>query len=801
MRHIPALFIFSMLLIAFGLPLKSAEPGGIPISPTLKLENLGFPRNAEVLKNWLVERANPSYNLKKINWAVANLSSADAKTSSESKMFLLSQGDFSKPLLIEKSAAENDPENPFAKMISLIQSNSEKIDVLVITALAEISPLESLKEILAFADSPPGKKIQNPIRQVLTNACISNTRARNFLISLMEKPDSKAGSLILEIVSSIHQKIDPSFLLKTAQSAKSDQKMIAIRLLLKQSSGAGLETALGYLEKATPEESNKLWDMLDSALGRIYDKSLNENTAPEQKLPLWKKWWANLDSNKLLESITTKIPNDSDSEKIKQWISKLGDDDFSLREDAFGHLKTMGPQAIPLLKMNLESNDLEIRNRARLLLDLLETEKVQPVNPSTLRALCFKNHPLALETALAYLPLAENEETFQELLTVLAEAHFPTAGLTNRLIPLLNDPSPRKRLAAGILILETGKDSSEKARNLLQDSDSWIKNRFALHLAKTGDKAAVTELIRSIGSLESQNCYESEEFLQNISKMTPPANFISAKTPRKELESFWNNWWNTNQNQVSLIIPEEDTSQSIGNILVASVANNKVFEMDRDGKILWSISGLAGPMDAQTLPGGKVLIAEHHSQKVTERNLQGEILWTKSVGANPLSARRLSNGVTTITCRSMILELDRNGNELLKIPRPLSDIMTAEKLKDGTYLIATNQMTLVRVDKTGKETNIVRLPLGVASHANEISPNRSILMPLTWQNKIQELDSSGKMILDIPANQPVAAVKLPNRNILVATQTVPPKLIELDRTGKQVSEKQATHPIFRIRNR
>ena len=210
---------------------------------------------------------------------------------------------------------------------------------------------------------------------------------------------------------------------------------------------------------------------------------------------------------------------------------------------------------------------------------------------------------------------------------------------------------------------------------------------------------------------------------------------------------------------------------------------------------------MAGPMDAQFLPGGKVLIAEHHSQKVTERNLQGEILWTKSVGANPLSARRLPNGVTTITCRSMILELDRNGNELLKIPRPLSDIMTAEKLKDGTYLIATNQMTLVRVDKTGKETNIVRLPLGVASHANEISPNRSILMPLTWQNKIQELDSSGKIILDIAANQPVAAVKLPNRNILIATQTVPPKIIELDRAGKQVSEKQAIHPVFRIRNR
>ena len=99
------------------------------------------------------------------------------------------------------------------------------------------------------------------------------------------------------------------------------------------------------------------------------------------------------------------------------------------------------------------------------------------------------------------------------------------------------------QLRRGGVLLENGKDSSEKARNLLQDSDSWIKNRFALHLAKAGDKAAVTELIRSIGSLESQNCYESEEFLQNISRITPPANLISAKTPRKELESFWSNWW------------------------------------------------------------------------------------------------------------------------------------------------------------------------------------------------------------------------------------------------------------------
>jgi uncharacterized protein YjiK len=206
-------------------------------------------------------------------------------------------------------------------------------------------------------------------------------------------------------------------------------------------------------------------------------------------------------------------------------------------------------------------------------------------------------------------------------------------------------------------------------------------------------------------------------------------------------------------------------------------------------------------MDAQSLPNGRILITEHHNMKITERNTRGEILWTKTVTSNPLSSTRLKSGLTSITCRNMILEVDRTGKELLNIPRPQSDIMSAERLRDGTYLVATNQMTLLKIDRSGKESNIIRLPLGVASHANDILQDGTTILPLTWHNKLQEMDPSGKVILDITVTQPTAAVKLPNKNILVATQTNPPKLIELDRSGKQVSERQALHPVFRIRTR
>ena len=75
------------------------------------------------------------------------------------------------------------------------------------------------------------------------------------------------------------------------------------------------------------------------------------------------------------------------------------------------------------------------------------------------------------------------------------------------------------------------------------------------------------------------------------------------------------------------------------------------------------------------------------------------------------------------------------------------------------------------------------------------------LAPLMWQNKVTEYDQDGKVIWEANVMQPMAACRLPNGNTLVSTQNWPTKMIELDRSGKQVAETGLPGFAARLRRR
>jgi len=89
----------------------------------------------------------------------------------------------------------------------------------------------------------------------------------------------------------------------------------------------------------------------------------------------------------------------------------------------------------------------------------------------------------------------------------------------------------------------------------------------------------------------------------------------------------------------------------------------------------------------------------------------------------------------------------------------------------------------------------------VSNFGNELLPNGHVLIPLSWQNKVFEYDADGKVVWEASAVQPMAATRLPNGHTLVALQQWPPKLLELDREGKQVAETAATTYVNRVRRR
>jgi hypothetical protein len=67
--------------------------------------------------------------------------------------------------------------------------------------------------------------------------------------------------------------------------------------------------------------------------------------------------------------------------RVAAIIAKLGDDDFDVREGAMDEARAVGPQALPLLRQAMSSDNEEIENRAEILVDELEETAADGAEP------------------------------------------------------------------------------------------------------------------------------------------------------------------------------------------------------------------------------------------------------------------------------------------------------------------------------------------------------------------------------------------------------------------------------------
>src|SRR5262249_13629013 len=143
------------------------------------------------------------------------------------------------------------------------------------------------------------------------------------------------------------------------------------------------------------------------------------------------------------------------------------------------------------------------------------------------------------------------------------------------------------------------------------------------------------------------------------------------------------------------------------------------------------------------------------------------------------------NGNTFITARNQLLELDKDGKEVLNVTRP-NDIAAACKLRDGQIAALTIRGQLVRLDASGKEVKSVPIGTVLAIGANlDPLPNAHVLVPSYSTNKVVEYDAEGKAVWEAHATRPTSVMRLPNGHVLVSSRNGR-AVVELDRTGKEV---------------
>lgn len=179
-------------------------------------------------------------------------------------------------------------------------------------------------------------------------------------------------------------------------------------------------------------------------------------------------------------------------------------------------------------------------------------------------------------------------------------------------------------------------------------------------------------------------------------------------------------------------------------ILVACWNGNQIVECDPLGQVLRKVP-YPTAWGAVPLPDDRLLVTSVTASKVEEIDWTGKVHWSLSVPAAPLDARRLPDGSTVIACwrGPCALCVDADGKELWRL-RDLHAV-DIEPLWNGNFLVCGyEEKLLVEADPTGKVVWRLLLP-GTPMDA-DVLPDGNLLVAIDQPRQILVLTREGREV-------------------------------------------------------
>jgi hypothetical protein len=495
------------------------------------------------------------------------------------------------------------------------------------------------------------------------------------------------------------------------------------------------------------------------------------------------------DAASLLDYFRRRTLHDTEKAKIAALIRKLGDDSYEERELASTTLIAVGPPALTFLRDALKSDDLEVVKRSQTAIELIEKSSTPESIRAAARVLAYRKPAEAAATLLAYLPFADDPSVADEVSQAVVAVAVRDGKPDPVVVKALEDKLPVKRATAAEALVQL-KDQRPAIRKLLKDPEPLVRMRAGLALVEVKEKEPIPILIALLTEKPKLETGPIEDLLYLLAgEKAPTIDTGTDDAGRRKYRDAWDKWWRDEGKGLDLAKFDPEKRQ-LGRTMVCTMdargLTGRVYEVDRSGKLLWQIENLNYPIDAQVIGDDRVLIAEYRTRNVTERNFKGEILWTKNVGSLLLGARRQPNGHTFIVTRNQLLEVDKDGKELVTIARG-NDVGAAAQARDGTIALVTTGGMFIRYDRTGKELKSFKVagPVLYLGSNIDLLPGGHVLIPIYSANKIVEYDADGKEVWEAKVNLPGSVMRLPNGNTLVSSRTGT-TVSEIDRTGKEV---------------
>ena len=494
----------------------------------------------------------------------------------------------------------------------------------------------------------------------------------------------------------------------------------------------------------------------------------------------------------LIEYLRQRTLSDADLAKIRTVIRRMGDENFEERVRAGEEVEKFGAAAVAPLRTAAQSDpDPEVAFRAEETLRRMEKVSHADVALAVVRALAASKPPAAPPALLAYLPLADTHAVEDEIRTALVGMAARDGAPDPALVAALDDPSPVRRGAAAVALIEGGPAGNPvhlpgayaRVKAVLKtEVDPETRFRILnamLTTARDGD--AVAGLIDLIPVVNRGRVWQIEDYLIQLAGKAPPK--VRLGTGKEALEKGrdgWRAWWEGAKASTHLTAFEY-RPKTTGRLLLVSMdargwGNAKIAELGPDLKERWKIRKLNAPVDCRVLANGRVMVMEQNNLRLTEwdPNLPDPLV-SRNLQAPPVGFQALPNGHTLVVFRHMIAEYDKEWKQPVNsFTRGQSDILAAHKLPNGQVLVlCQNPGSILRLDDKWKELpNPVRIGQPFWQPRLEVLSEDRVLV--TEQSRVVEYDLKAldkREVWKVQANAPSSVQRLSNGNTLIVEST------------------------------
>lgn len=445
----------------------------------------------------------------------------------------------------------------------------------------------------------------------------------------------------------------------------------------------------------------------------------------------------------LREYLLSLVPSAENRQRAEMLVKQLGHLDFKTREAAQAMLTNMPNPPLGELRQAAESDDPEMRFRAKQILTKIDGGTARSGQHAVFGYIVHHQLKGLTFPVLQYMPYSGDNSPYGLAARALkATSDKEDVELLRKAIAI--QPPFRRAAAIAALADVLGDEAAGDLHGLLDSDDALVRLTAAEALANLGERRALVTLVKLLDAEELDIRSRGAEVLRNFTGHQFQFIAYGKLEDRTAAAARWRQWVVENGKTAELRFPLTKFNVFLGRTLMSQYPNtlreidadgNKLFETggfqyvwgchgtadghrvvvdfakrivleyDESGEEILRLDKLPGPpSDGRRLENGNLLLALAEADQVVEMDRQGKVVWSVSLKGRPTTANRLANGNTMVNLQfgKKVVEVDPAGKVVWQL-NGLSDSLTAQALSNGNVLVCEmNQGKAIEYNREGK---------------------------------------------------------------------------------------------------